>query len=569
LRAARPTHRDSVPRVIAVAAAVGIVGSLLMSAASAAPAAADVQYVSASTRVGSQIDQHAACPAGTHVTGGGVDVSSAETDRRVSLAASVPWDGPDADLLADDGWLGVANNEGFAHRTMKVFAICAASGTSGYLSESVALTGAGQQDVTVECPVGFHISGGGMRIDGNGGTANKVNGSYPEDGGDPDAETNDVWHATGINAYPNLTETLTVHAICSPANDLSYVTKLTALPPGTRDSLKVPCPAGTSVVGGGVLSSGSGTDDVASASEPFDGPDPGASRDDGWLVTGANGHGGFAFLSAYAVCSPSGTFTRVSAAATLGVRMNLRATCPADTSVTGGGAHVTAAASSPFVKLNTSEPFDGPDGDSLPDDGWLASGSNVGVPPQTMTTFAVCAGSGSFQYVTGSSAALPAGGHREAFAPCPGGSEPTAGGVHVSGARPELVLTVTLPYEGLLGGPDSWAAGENNGTEAAESMSAVVVCRTGHSLTYAEEVATLPLFGQASVKVLCPAQETVLGGGVGIEAPADGDLHVYVNSAEPVDGPDDGSVRDDGWMGFATNETETDTPMYVYAICEA
>jgi hypothetical protein len=427
--------------------------------------------------VGSQVDQRVSCPAGTHATGGGVHVAGAGTADGISVASSEPFDGPDAGTKPDDGWLAFANNEGMVRRTMTTFAVCAA-GTYTYHTHSAPLTGAGQEGDSAKCPADSSLTGGGVHISGTG-TYNKVNSTYPEDGSDPDSRVDDEWRAYGINEIPGFTETMTVHAICASSGSFRYVSAFKPLPVGAQESEQVGCPTGTSVAGGGVFNSGGGTDDVVVSSEPFDGPDADSQPDDGWRGYAANGEGSSGFVTAYAICGASGSFSYVSAKATLGSRVALRVRCPAGTSVTGGGVHVTHAGSSPFVKVNSSEPFDGPDADARRDDGWLASASNEGDPRETMTTFAICATSGSYKYVTGTSTNIPDGTQRTAKANCPGGTSVTGGGVHVGGADPEVNVHSTSPFDGPDADTrrdDGWLASATNETGTDAVLLTYAVC---------------------------------------------------------------------------------------------
>jgi hypothetical protein len=99
-------------------------------------------------------------------------------------------------------------------------------------------------------------------------------------------------------------------------------------------------------------------------------------------------------------------------------------------------------------------------------------------------------------------------------------------------------------------------------------MTAFAVCAKSGSFKRPEGVTSIPLYSQASKRVACPAGTTVVGGGAFIFTPPD-DTQTFLASTEPFDGPDADSRRDDGWLASATNETDTDAPMFVYAICAA
>jgi hypothetical protein len=72
---------------------------------------------------GAQVAATARCAKGSQVTGGGVRISGLSNDLEV--ASSAPFDGPDAGSAPDDGWHGVANNDGSGPaETMRTFAVC-------------------------------------------------------------------------------------------------------------------------------------------------------------------------------------------------------------------------------------------------------------------------------------------------------------------------------------------------------------------------------------------------------------------------------------------------------------
>jgi hypothetical protein len=62
--------------------------------------------------------------------------------------------------------------------------------------------------------------------------------------------------------------------------------------------------------------------------------------------------------------------------------------CPNKQSATGGGAYMTGPTGDTW--LDASAPDDGPDADSIPDDGWHAYGDNASGTSETLTTFVIC-----------------------------------------------------------------------------------------------------------------------------------------------------------------------------------
>lgn len=70
----------------------------------------------------SQATTSAMCPANTLLTGGGTDIDGQSSD--LELADGYPIDGPDLDVVTDDGWTSTANNEKQQVHFMQVFAVC-------------------------------------------------------------------------------------------------------------------------------------------------------------------------------------------------------------------------------------------------------------------------------------------------------------------------------------------------------------------------------------------------------------------------------------------------------------
>jgi hypothetical protein len=77
----------------------------------------------------SQVAATARCPVGSRVTGGGLGIRG--FDNGYEVAGSFPIDGSDRNKLPDNGWTGLANNDGQSsapdpqrNTTMNAFAVC-------------------------------------------------------------------------------------------------------------------------------------------------------------------------------------------------------------------------------------------------------------------------------------------------------------------------------------------------------------------------------------------------------------------------------------------------------------
>jgi hypothetical protein len=158
-----------------------------------------------------------------------------------------------------------------------------------------------------------------------------------------------------------------------------------AAEPGAHPfTMKVRCPPGTRVLGGGyaTLEAHAGPDVVPTSLTPFDSGDPGALRDDGWVIriqrTQESPVG-------TAVCR-SGRPRYREASRSLDVRETggLRAACPPGTHVVGGGVNADGN------RINASYPFDSRDAGDAPDDGWQARVRNYSGSRSRLAVHAVC-----------------------------------------------------------------------------------------------------------------------------------------------------------------------------------
>jgi hypothetical protein len=182
------------------------------------------------------------------------------------------------------------------------------------------------------------------------------------------------------------------------------------IPPfGTAVERKVRCPAGTKVLGGAVENFSLPGNIVTSA--PFDGKDDDKVPDDGW-------HGSATSrddetddtITVFAFCAKNGRFKYVTKRFDVpaGTHTEGLAYCPdADGKqhVTGGGARLTGP--DPAIELGFTSPTDDADVDAIGDDGWHAAMNNGSAQQQTLTVYAICESTGSYQYDTNNNTNTP------------------------------------------------------------------------------------------------------------------------------------------------------------------
>jgi hypothetical protein len=100
-----------------------------------------------------------ACPAGTHVSGGGASLDGAATEA--FLSASSPRDMKDVDHEPDDGWFAHAYNQAGSTKTFSVYAACVST-LPGYVEYGARFA----KDTQSPGCFGDHAMGGGVAIGG-------------------------------------------------------------------------------------------------------------------------------------------------------------------------------------------------------------------------------------------------------------------------------------------------------------------------------------------------------------------------------------------------------------------
>lgn len=232
-----------------------------------------------------------------------------------------------------------------------------------------------------------------------GGHPYPVGGGVKIEGADPDfdlevhatAPTGSKWRVQGNNNSGSDAQ-MTVYAICA-TGDYTYPHKTVPIAPGHTKAVKVSCPIGRKVTGGGVAINGGNNSDEVTSSEPADGKDANHKIDDAWFGNAGDGGPGPVTMTVTAICAKHGTYV-----VKVGPSTNLMANgagtsvvmCPSGTRVTGGGTDIDGASTD--LELHDGFPVDGSDADGLPDDGWQSTGYNdrTGGSLHHMMTFAIC-----------------------------------------------------------------------------------------------------------------------------------------------------------------------------------
>ena len=246
-------------------------------------------------------------------------------------------------------------------------------------------TGDGVTSGGVTCPSGHpHPTGGGVNIDGSDPNLDlEIKSTAPsvlDNGWDVQAN-----NSSGADAQ------MTVYAICTSSH-VVYVHKSASVPAGESRAVKVKCPAGTKVVGGGVATVGGDHTVEVNSSEPADGNDTNHKPDDAWFGVANNGLGAALTMVVYAECSRHGHYTVVVGPRTRlpdGAIATSTVHCPHGTRVTGGGTEIDRPDTS--LEVHDGFPVDGSDADAIRDDGWQSTAYNDDSGSTAhMKTFAIC-----------------------------------------------------------------------------------------------------------------------------------------------------------------------------------
>src|SRR3954451_25163475 len=212
-----------------------------------------------------------------------------------------------------------------------------------------------------------------------------VHSSAPVDGRDAGKIPDDGWHSR-VDSFNGAHDTVTEYAICSTKQP-SYMAKGVIVHHPSQPHLRTDCPT-DAALGGGVEISPKYSSAYVTVSEPG----PGGSWD-GHAVAGLSAAN--QKVIDWAICAPASvTYRSASGVIAPNGFGQASASCPAGTRVVGGGVRVPDVSMSEFdvdIRPTISSPFDGPDADSAPDDGWQVEADDWGLGGNLMAeSTAVC-----------------------------------------------------------------------------------------------------------------------------------------------------------------------------------
>jgi hypothetical protein len=248
-----------------------------------------------------------------------------------------------------------------------------------YITDETATDG--PQTIDAACPEETQVFGGGFE---GGGYAVTENG--PFDGSDLDRRPDDGWRASRTVSGGFGFEVFAICSVPPPA----YERDSLALLDGQFKTVKVPCPDGTRVSGGG------GRVDPGLAirgSYPYDGRDRNSRPDDGWAIRAFAADGpGHAVARAICVEDHPSYIVREGPVPATGFTTGI-ADCPAALHVVGmGGRSSSPGTEFGLIQASPGDSAAGAntDADSIPDDRSLFGFSNSSGEEESLRAFAVC-----------------------------------------------------------------------------------------------------------------------------------------------------------------------------------
>ncbi len=220
--------------------------------------------------------------------------------------------------------------------------------------------------------------------------------------------------------------------------------------------------------------------------------------------------------------------------------------CPARTHVAGGGHGGTY--------VTGSQPLDGPDGNTTPDDGWKIGAYQSSPFPSDV--YAICTTRAS-TYVKGRQRDFVPSRTITAKAKCPSGTRVISGGGVIRGAATDAVrLHSSVPYDG----PDNDFARDDGWLVRVPAFAqpgrlrANAVCQDTRPV-YSDRSGELPPNGISSPTMFCPTTHHVVGVGIDSFGPAS---QGYILDLFPLDDAGSGMadadvVPDDFGQASASN----------------
>jgi hypothetical protein len=240
------------------------------------------------------------------------------------------------------------------------------------------------------------------------------------------------------------------------------------------------------------------------------------------------------------------------------------AACRPDTHVLGGGQYVQAGLRNATV--HSSAPFDGPDADTVPDDGWQSRVDSFNGAQNSVTEYAIC--STRRPKYRKQSYNVGQGLYYAGFrAKCPPRETALGGGLDVSpGYNSALVLTSVPDPPAPTG---SWSGYEVVGWKSSvpgQRLTGWVICG-GAEVSYLTTRGQVANNGSGRASAACPAATRLIGGGVLSPIGKFSSEDIRPTSFYPVDGRDGDLMPDNRWSIESDDWGMTGGTIEATAVC--
>jgi hypothetical protein len=230
--------------------------------------------------------------------------------------------------------------------------------------------------------------------------------------------------------------------------------------------------------------------------------------------------------------------------------------------VLGGGQYIRAGDRNALV--HSSAPFDGPDADTTPDDGWRSRVDSFNGAQNTVTEYAICSTRQPRyrrdSYVVND---LQVAGFRTK---CPAGDTALGGGIDISPEYYSGYVLASIP--GPTGPTATWDTSAYAGFNAVnQRVTGWAICGPAE-VTYRTATGEVADSGSGKASAACPAATRLIGGGVRVPLPDPrNSTDVAPTTFSPVDGRDGDLVPDDRWRTEADDLGSVGGVVEATAIC--
>jgi hypothetical protein len=283
----KPRRRELRTSRLTLAASFGVAAVLFLSAGAAVAASGTLGLLYPDAKTASVPDNSVppeiqplgpsnSCPKKFLAVGGGAHVTGTDPDFDLEIQTTEP------DHSNPRTWVNAIDNSTGSTAQATSFVICerASSHTIKYRVGRKIVAAGGQGVMSVSCPAGTKVTGGGADITGD--HRAEISSSEPADGQDANRINDDAWFAV-VNNGTSIRQHMTVNAVCSTVGRYKIVSsRHVRLPDNTQVAATAHCPAGSRVTGGGLGIRGFDNGYEVAGSFPIDGKDPDKLPDDGW-----------------------------------------------------------------------------------------------------------------------------------------------------------------------------------------------------------------------------------------------------------------------------------------------